>query len=111
MNNHFLTITGLGAITNDPKTIDSSNGVQCLLLSLAAREFFMDKNGTAQTSVTYIDTEYWASPETIKNLNIKKGDLVEFKGKLNESSWEVKDTGEKRKKHFVRIRTLRKFEE
>jgi len=111
MNNQFLTVTGLGALTNDPKIIETSNGVQCLLLSLGAREFFMDKSGSAQTNITYIDTEYWASPETIKNLNIKKGDLVEFKGKLNESSWEAKESGEKRKKHFVRIRTIRKFEE
>lgn len=111
MSQNFLTITGLAAITSDPKTIEASNGKHCLSLSLAARDFFMDKSGMPQTVITYIDVEYWATSEIIKNLNLKKGDQVEFKGKLNESSWEQKDTGEKRRKHFVRIKTIKKFEE
>lgn len=111
MSNHYLTVTGLSAITNDPKTFDASNGNQCILLSLATRDFFMDKNGVAQTNVTYIDAEFWNSPETIKGLNLKKGDLVEFKGKINESTWETKDTGEKRKKHFLKLKSLNKVEE
>lgn len=110
MSNHFLTVTGLSAITNDPKILDASNGKQCILFSLATRDFYMDKNGVAQSNVTYIDAEFWNSVETIKGLNLKKGDLVEFKGKINESTWEAKESGEKRKKHFLKLKSLNKVQ-
>ena len=111
MSTNFLTVIGFAAIVTDPKIIESTNGGQCFAASVAARDFFLDKNGIAQTNVTYIDIEYWTSPDVIKNLNLKKGDIVEFKGKLNESQWESKETTEKRKKHYVKIKLLKKHEE
>lgn len=111
MLQNFLTVNGLAAITSDPKIIEASSGSHGLSLSLGVREFFMNRNGLPQSIATYIDAELWSLPEQIKNLNLKKGDQVEFKGKLNESSWEQKDTGEKRKKHFIKLKTIKKFEE
>jgi single-stranded DNA-binding protein len=111
MSNLNLTISGIAVITSDPKIIESSTGTPCLVVPVGAREFYMDKNGSPQTTITYIDLEFWTTSENIKLLTFEKGDTVEFKGKLNEAHWENKDTLEKRKKHFVKVKNLKKLEE
>lgn len=110
MQTSYLRTKAVGVLAMEPKSFNASTGMAGLSGSLAIRRFYVDKDNNPQTTITYIDWEYWYNKESEKEFNFKKGDYLEVEGEVYEKSWDT-PTGEKRRKHFIKAKSVAKSEE
>ena len=110
MQTSYLRTKAVGVLSNEVKSFESSTGMSGLSGSLAIRRFYVDRENNPQTNITYIDWEYWYFKDSGKELVFKKGDYLEVEGEVYEKNWEA-STGEKRKKHFIKAKSVAKSEE
>lgn len=109
MQTSYLRTKAVGVLAGEPKAFTASTGMSGLSGSLAIRRFYVDKDNNPQTNITYIDWEYWYFKESENELVFKKGDYLEVEGEVYEKNWET-PTGEKRKKHFIKAKSVAKSE-
>lgn len=85
-----------GNLTRDPELRTTPNGAQVCSFSVAVNRVYRDANGNSQESVSYLDCVAWGRlAETISQY-AKKGSGVLVSGRLDQRSWEDKQTGQKR---------------
>ena len=85
-----------GNITRDPELRTTSNGNKVCGFSVAVNRVFKDANGENQESVSFIECSAWGKPAEIISQYMKKGSGILVSGRLNQRSWDDKETGKKR---------------
>lgn len=85
-----------GNLTRDPELRTTPNGASVCSFSVAVNRVFKDSSGTQQESVSFIDCSAWGKLGEMIGQYAKKGAGVLVSGRLDQRSWEDKNTGQKR---------------
>ena len=85
-----------GNLTRDPELRTTPNGATVCSFSVAVNRTFKDSSGNSQDSVSFIDCSAWGRPAEIINQYAKKGSGILVSGRLEQRSWEDKNTGQRR---------------
>lgn len=85
-----------GNITRDPELRTTPSGSQVCSFSVAVNRTFKDSSGTSQETVSFFDCSAWGRSAEIINQYAKKGTGILVSGRLEQRSWEDKNTGQKR---------------
>ena len=85
-----------GNLTRDPELRTTPNGASVCSFSVAVNRVFKDSSGTQQESVSFIDCSAWGKLGEMIGQYAKKGSGVLVSGRLEQRSWEDKNSGQKR---------------
>lgn len=92
----FSKVILAGNLTRDPETRSLPSGAQVTTFSIAVNRVFKDSSGNKQEKVSFFDCSAWGKlGETIAQY-VKKGDGILVSGRLDQRSWDDKETGQKR---------------
>lgn len=94
----FNKVILMGNLTKDPETRTTPNGQSVTNFSLAVNRSWRDANGQTQEAVSYIDCVAWGKPGEIIAQYVQKGRPLLVSGRLDQRSWEDKESGGKRSK-------------
>ncbi len=85
-----------GNLTRDPELRTTPSGANVCGFTVAINRVYKDANGGQREDVSFIDCSAWGKTgETIAQY-AKKGSAVLVCGRLDQRSWEDKNTGQKR---------------
>ena len=84
-----------GNLTRDPELRTTTNGTSVCSFSVAVNRVYRDGNEQKE-SVSYIDCSAWSKLGEMIAQYAKKGTGVLVSGRLDQRSWEDKNTGQKR---------------
>jgi single-strand DNA-binding protein len=94
-------VTLIGNATGDPDLKYFTGGTAKASFGLAVNRYWNDENGEKKDQVSYFTVEGWRyTAEDIARV-VEKGIRVVVVGKMEQQSWEDKETGEKRSKVVV----------
>lgn len=85
-----------GNVTRDPETRSLPSGSSVTSFSVAVNRVYKDANGQNQESVSFIDCVAWGRTGEVIAQYGKKGSGILVSGRLDQRSWEDKNTGQKR---------------
>jgi single-strand DNA-binding protein len=89
-------VTLIGNLTSDPELKFMTNGSGKLEFSIACNEYWTDKEGERQEKTSYFDVVAWRNlAEEGANI-LEKGMGVVIVGRMEQQTWEDKETGAKR---------------
>jgi single-strand DNA-binding protein len=92
----FNKVILLGNLTADPETRTTPSGQSVTSFSIAVNRTWNDSQGNRQESTSFINCTAWgARGETIAKY-LGRGRQVLVSGRLEQRSWEDKETGKKR---------------
>lgn len=94
----FNKVILMGNLTRDPETRATPSGQSVTNFSLAVNRSWKGADGSQQEAVSYIDCVAWGKPGEIIAQYLGKGRAVLVSGRLDQRSWEDKETGGKRSK-------------
>lgn len=94
----FNKVVLMGNLTRDPETRTTPNGQSVTNFSLAVNRTWRDANGQNQETVSYIDCVAWGKAGEIIAQYMQKGRALLVSGRLDQRSWDDKETGAKRSK-------------
>lgn len=94
----FNKVILMGNLTRDPETRTTPNGQTVTSFSLAVNRSWKGSDGQTQEAVSYIDCVAWGKPGEIIAQYISKGRALLVSGRLDQRSWEDKESGGKRSK-------------
>jgi len=94
----FNKVILMGNLTRDPETRTTPSGQSVTNFSLAVNRSWKGSDGQTQESVSYIDCVAWGKPGEIIAQYLSKGRAVLVSGRLEQRSWDDKDSGQKRSK-------------
>ncbi len=94
MSSSAVTITG--NLTQDPELKFMTSGTAKLDFSVAVNEYWTDKEGERQEKTSFLNVIAWRNLAEDASAVLEKGMSVVVSGRLEQNSWEDKDTGEKR---------------
>ncbi len=86
----------VGNLGRDPEVKYTPNGVPVAKFSLATNERYKDKAGEWQDRTEWHNIVAWQRLAEIVGEYVKKGSKVYIEGRLQTSSWEDKQSGEKK---------------
>ena len=86
----------VGNVGQDPEVKYTASGVPVARLSLATNERFKDKNGAWQDRTEWHSVVAWQRLAEIVGEYVRKGSKLYIEGKLQTSSWEDKQSGERK---------------
>lgn len=85
-----------GNLTRDPELRTTPNGASVCSFSVAVNRVYKDSSGEQRESVSYIDCSAWGRLGEMISQYAKKGSGVLVSGRLDQRSWEDKETHQKR---------------
>ena len=85
-----------GNITRGPELRTTANGNKVCTFSVAVNRTYKDASGNNQDSVSFIECSAWGKAAEIISQYMKKGSGILVSGRLNQRSWDDKETGKKR---------------
>ena len=85
-----------GNLTRDPELRTTPNGANVCSFSVAVNRTYRDSNGEQKEDVSFIDCSAWGKLGEMINQYAKKGSGVLVSGRLDQRSWEDKNSGQKR---------------
>ncbi|MBQ1373378.1 single-stranded DNA-binding protein [Candidatus Saccharibacteria bacterium] len=85
-----------GNLTRDPELRSTPNGASVCSFSVAVNRVYRDASGEQREDVSFIDCSAWGKLAEMINQYAKKGTGVLVSGRLDQRSWEDKNTGQKR---------------
>jgi single-strand DNA-binding protein len=88
----------VGNLGKDPEVKFTPSGVPVAKFSLATNERYKDKGGEWQERTEWHNIVAWQRLAEIVGEYVKKGSKVYIEGRLQTSSWEDKQSGEKKYK-------------
>jgi single-strand DNA-binding protein len=88
----------MGNLTRDPETRTTPNGQSVTSFTLAVNRTWRGQDGSQQESVSYIDCVAWGKPGEVIAQYLGKGRAILVSGRLEQRSWEDKESGQKRSK-------------
>lgn len=94
----FNKVILMGNLTRDPETRNTPNGQSVTNFSLAVNRTWKGADGQQNEDVSYIDCVAWGKPGEIIAQYLGKGRAVLVSGRLDQRSWDDKDSGQKRSK-------------
>ena len=94
----FNKVVLMGNLTRDPETRTTTGGQTVTNFSLAVNRTWRGADGQTQEAVSYIDCVAWGKPGEIIAQYLGKGRAVLVSGRLDQRSWDDKETGAKRSK-------------
>lgn len=86
----------IGNLGKDPEVKFTPNGVPVAKFSLATNERYKDKSGEWQDRTEWHNIVAWQRLAEIVGEYVKKGSKIYIEGRLQTSSWEDKQSGEKK---------------
>src|SRR5256885_14493811 len=86
----------IGNLGKDPEVKYTPSGTAVAKFSLATNERFKDKSGEWQDRTEWHNIVAWQRLAEIIGEYVKKGSKIYIEGKLQTSSWEDKQSGEKK---------------
>lgn len=94
----FNKVVLMGNLTRDPETRTTPGGQSVTSFSLAVNRSWRGADGQQQEAVSYIDCTAWGKPGEIIAQYLGKGRALLVSGRLDQRSWDDKDSGQKRSK-------------
>ena len=94
----FNKVILMGNLTRDPETRSTPNGQSVTSFSLAVNRSWRGQDGSQQESVSYIDCVAWGKTGEVIAQYLGKGRAILVSGRLDQRSWEDKESGQKRSK-------------
>jgi single-strand DNA-binding protein len=94
----FNKVTLMGNLTRDPETRTTPGGQSVTSFTLAVNRTWRNANGENQENVSYIDCVAWGKPGEIIAQYLGKGRALLVSGRLDQRSWDDKESGQKRSK-------------
>src|SRR6266851_5773543 len=91
----------VGNVGKDPEIKYTPNGIPLAKFSLATNERFKDKSGEWQDRTEWHNVLAWQRLAEIVGEFVQKGSKLYIEGKLQSSTWEDRNSGEK--KHRTEI--------
>ena len=91
----------VGNVGKDPEIKYTPSGVPLAKLSLATKERFKDKSGEWQDRTEWHNVVAWQHLAEIVGEFVQKGSKLYIEGKLQSSTWEDRNSGDK--KHRTEI--------
>ena len=85
-----------GNLTRDPELRTTPNGASVCSFSVAVNRVFRDSSGQQQEQVSFIDCSAWGKLGEMIGQYAKKGAGVLVSGRLDQRTWEDKNSGQKR---------------
>ena len=89
-------VTLIGNLTGDPDLKFLANGTPKLEFSVACNEYWTDKDGERQEKTSFFNIVVWRNLAEDAAAVLEKGIGVVISGRLEQQSWEDKESGEKR---------------
>ena len=86
----------MGNLTRDPETRSTPNGQSVTNFTLAIGRSWRSADGTKQDQVSYINCVAWGKAGEIIAQYLTKGSPVLVSGRLEQRSWDDKESGQKR---------------
>ncbi len=93
--------TLVGNVTQDPELKFLANGTAKLEFSIAVNHYWTDADGEKQEKANFFNVVAWRNLAEDSASVIEKGMRVIVTGRLEQSSWEDKDSGEKKSRISV----------
>lgn len=85
-----------GNLTRDPELRTTPNGASVCGFTVAVNRVYKDANGEKREDVSFIDCSAWGALGKMIADYAKKGTGVLVSGRLDQRSWDDKETGKKR---------------
>lgn len=92
-----------GNVTRDPEMRTTTSGSQVCSFAIAVNRSFKDSSGNQQDQVSYIDCVAWGKSAEIICQYVHKGSPLLISGRLEQRSWDDKNSGQKRSRTEVVI--------
>lgn len=99
----FNKVILMGNLTRDPESRTTPNGQSVTNFSLAVNRTWKGQDGSTQESVSYIDCVAWGRTGEVIAQYMQKGRPILIDGRLEQRSWEDKESGQKRSKVEVTV--------
>lgn len=97
----FSKVILAGNLVRDPEMRATTTGSQACNFTIAVNRVYRGNDGNTQEQVSYIDCVAWGKPgETIAQYTRKGSGLI-VSGRLDQRSWEDKNSGQKRSRMEV----------
>jgi len=94
----FNKVILMGNLTRDPETRTTPSGQSVTSFSLAISRSWRGADGEQHDAVSYIDCVAWGKPGEIIAQYVQKGRPLLVSGRLEQRSWDDKESGQKRSK-------------
>lgn len=85
-----------GNVTRDPELRSTASGTQVCSFSIAVNRSYKDGSGNQQEQVSFIECVAWGRSGEIISQYVRKGSGILVSGRLEQRSWEDKNTGQRR---------------
>lgn len=92
----FNKVILMGNLTRDPETRTTPSGQTVTNFSLAVNRTWKGNDGQQQEAVSYINCVAWGKPGEIIAQYLTKGRALLVSGRLDQRSWDDKESGQKR---------------
>lgn len=92
----FNKVILMGNLTRDPETRTTPSGQTVTNFSLAVSRSWKDQNGAPQEQTSFINCVAWGKPGEIIAQYTSKGSPLLVSGRLDQRSWDDKESGQKR---------------
>lgn len=86
----------VGNVTQDPELRTTTSGSKVCSFSIAVNRSYKSATGENREQVSYINCVAWSKAAEVIAQYIKKGSPLLVSGRLDQRSWEDKNTGQKR---------------
>ena len=98
------TITILARLTRDVELRSTPSGTSIAKVGLAVDDSYTDASGTTVEKTVFIDAAIFGKRGEAFERFHRKGSACFLFGSLAMDTWEDKNTGQKRTKHYVKVR-------
>lgn len=92
----FNKVILMGNLTRDPETRTTPSGQSVTNFSLAVNRTWKGQDGQQQESVSFLNCVAWGKPGEIIAQYVQRGRSLLVSGRLEQRSWDDKQTGQKR---------------
>lgn len=92
-----------GNVTRDPEMRTTTSGSQVCSFAVAVNRSYKDSSGAQQDQVSYIDCVAWGKSAELICQYVHKGSPLLVSGRLEQRSWDDKNSGQKRSRTEIVI--------
>lgn len=92
----FSKVILLGNLTRDPELKTTPNGANLANFTVAVNRNYTAQSGEKQTETAFIDCVAWGKTGETISKYFAKGRQILVSGRLNQRTWQDKDTGKNR---------------
>lgn len=92
----FNKVILMGNLTRDPEVRSLPSGQSVTSFALAVNRTWRGQDGEQHEAVSFIDCVAWGKPGEIIAQYLKRGNPLLVSGRLDQRSWEDKESGQKR---------------